>query len=328
MSQWLINAWYQKNPWLNALRPLAWVFRGVVRVRRWLWQRRGQRSQFAVPVIVVGNLTVGGSGKTPLVLALLEWLKAQGQQPGVVSRGYGGQGAEYPCLVDATSLASKVGDEPLLIARRSGCPVVVDPNRVRAVQTLLSNTDCTVVISDDGLQHYALHRDVEIVVVDGQRRFGNELCLPAGPLREPLSRLKQVDAVVVNGGAPLPGEWLMQLQPSATLCRVAHSEHTQPVAALAGQVVHAVAGIGNPERFFAQLRAAGCTVITHAFPDHHRYTAQDLAFADDYSVVMTEKDAVKCVGFAGDSVWYWPVTAVLPAEFWERLTQTIRKNNG
>lgn len=322
MSAVITQAWYRKAAWLWLLWPLALLFGLVVAIRRFMF-RSGLLEVYRpnVPVVVVGNITVGGAGKTPLVIALAQALAAEGYKPGVVSRGYGGQGP-FPQRVDVNASAEQVGDEPLLIARRGGAPVVVDPDRPRAVKHLLEQTSCDVILCDDGLQHYALARDLEICVVDGRRGLGNRLMLPAGPLREPRRRLFSVDYVVVNGGNGniFPGEVAMGLQAGnwVPLGRV----RTPPAP---GSRVHALAGIAHPQRFFAQLREAGFELVEHAFPDHHPYTAADLRFADGLPVVMTEKDAVKCGNICGDNAWYVPVAAQLPPAFVATLVEDLRR---
>ncbi len=303
------------------LLPLGWLFRAISAVRR-LAYARGWLSAWRapVPVIVIGNITVGGTGKTPLALALVERLRAAGWRPGIVSRGYGGQ-ADYPARVDAASPASVVGDEPLLLARRSGVPVVVDPLRARGVRHLLAGSDCNLVVCDDGLQHYALARDIEIAVIDGQRGLGSGLPLPAGPLREPPSRLASVDFCVINGDwlarSPRPEAGVtMTLAAAPWLPVTAAGEGAQPPAP---GPVHAVAGIGHPPRFFALLERLGYQPLPHAFPDHHAYSAGDLEFTPPLPLVMTEKDAVKCAGLAPANTWFVPVQAMLPESFWQAL---------
>lgn len=322
MSQTLVSAWYRGHPLLWLLSPLSLLYALITWLRRFLYRHGWLSSQrFSMPVIVVGNITVGGTGKTPLTLALIDFLREQGYRPGVVSRGYGGH-AEYPYCLGDQSTAAESGDEPLAIFRRTGIPVVVDPLRSRAVSWLHQHTDCNVVLCDDGLQHYALARDIEIVVIDGVRGLGNRLLLPAGPLREPLSRLQSVDFIVVNGkGMAWPDASVMLLQPQAWL-PVRHDGNA-PLPA-SGTRVHAVAGIGNPQRFFSQLQAQGFDVVPHAFADHHAYDAGDFVFPEALPVVMTEKDAVKCADFAAENWWYVPVQAVLPPAFLERLLQRLR----
>jgi tetraacyldisaccharide 4'-kinase len=257
-------------------------------------------------VVVVGNLSVGGTGKTPLVCWLVARLQEWGFQPGVVTRGYGGS-SENVLLVDSSADPSIVGDESLLLVRRTGVPVAIGRDRPSAAQ-LLVNAGCDVVVSDDGLQHYALARDCEIVVVDGERRFGNGWLLPAGPLRESEARLRRVDAVVVNGGrAQLEGALSMRLEAKDALSLIGGA--IKNLREFAGHSVHAVAGIGNPERFFNMLREYGIEVVGHPLPDHARLQAADISFPDGRPVLMTEKDAVKCAAFAGAQHWYVPVTA-------------------
>ncbi len=320
--EWL---WYRSRMAALPLVPLSWLFQGVAALRRVAYRKAFLAShRIPRPVVVVGNLTVGGSGKTPLVIWLASQLLAAGYWPGIVSRGYGGKASRWPQQVRPDSDTAVVGDEAVLIARRTGCPMAVGPDRVEACRALLKYHDCDVIISDDGLQHYAMQRDVEIVVVDGVRRFGNGFCLPAGPLREPPSRLKTVDMVVLNGGFPRPGEVLMQLEGN-TLCNLMEPTRCKPLSSLYGKRVHAVAGIGNPARFFARLREAGIQVQEHPFPDHHRFTQKDLLFEDEDPVVMTEKDAVKCQLFATPNHWYLPVTAQLEENATLHLLQLLKR---
>jgi tetraacyldisaccharide 4'-kinase len=272
----------------------------------------------SVPVIVIGNLSVGGTGKTPLTLAVVEALRTRGYSPGVVSRGYGGSQRE-PLLLDDTPDPASVGDEPCLI-RSHGVPVAVGHDRPAAARLLLE-AGCNVVIADDGLQHYALARDVEICVIDGVRRFGNGRLLPAGPLREPSSRLQRVDLRVCNGGVALDGEYQMQLRGGnvVALC----DGQRQSLASFHGQRAHAVAAIGNPQRFFDSLRAAGIELIEHAFADHHAFAPADLNFNDDLPVLMTDKDAVKCQRFARPHLWRVPVHADLSTSFHEAVAARV-----
>ncbi len=271
--------WYGGSSlrWLLApLSVLFWLLSGVRRLSyRWGLLRS---VRLPVPVVVVGNLSAGGTGKTPLVIWLARELRELGHRPGILSRGYGGT-TRYPRLVTPDAEPAAVGDEPLLLSRRAGCPVVVDPDRVRAGRWLLAQEGCDVLIADDGLQHYRLARDLEIVVIDGGRRLGNGWVLPAGPLRETASRLRSVDLVVVNGDAR-GGELAMRLVPS-DLVSLRDPAVRRPLATLAGQPVHAVAGIGNPERFFALLRDQGAVVDARVFPDHHGFSRQDIEPAGD-----------------------------------------------
>nr|WP_298133529.1 tetraacyldisaccharide 4'-kinase [uncultured Pseudoxanthomonas sp.] len=306
-------------------RALSGVYGGLVALRRRLYRVGLLRAHRAgVPVIVVGNITAGGTGKTPLTIALMERLRAAGFKPGVASRGYGRSDGGQARWVDAATLPADGGDEPVLIARQTGTRVRVDRDRVAAAKALVA-AGCDVVICDDGLQHYRLQRDVEIEVIDGARRYGNGRLMPAGPLREPAARAADCAFRVVNlpdtEAAAAFGEWPMQLQADDAL--PLRGGRPKPLSAFAGQRVHAVAGIGNPGRFFAMLRAKGLGVVPHAFADHHAYQADDFAFGSELPVLMTEKDAVKCVAFA--NAWFYsvPVAAKLPEAFWIALLEKL-----
>ena len=317
-------------------RLLAPVYAGLVRLRRALYRARWLRThQVEVPVIVVGNLAAGGAGKTPLTMALVDKLRQAGWRPGVASRGYGRRDARTARWVTAETPPDEGGDEPVLIARRLAVPVRVDADRVAAVRAL-AEAGCDIVVCDDGLQHYRLGRDVEIEVVDGLRRYGNGRMLPAGPLREPVERGRCCDFRVVNlgqaGAAPVPGgsatalstgfgEWPMHLV--SRQVTPLQGGRARPLGSFAGSRVHAVAGIGNPQRFFDALRAAGIGVVPHAFADHHAYVASDLEFGNDLPVLMTEKDAVKCAPFAHARCFVVPVDAELPAALWVALLDRI-----
>jgi tetraacyldisaccharide 4'-kinase len=318
--------WYRGTPWLWLLSPLSLLFCLLVFIRRTLYRLHILHStKFAVPVIVVGNITVGGSGKTPLVAYLVELLRGAGYRPGVVSRGYGGKATSWPQAVSADSDASLVGDEALLLSRRCHCPIVVGPDRVAAIAQLLRDHDVDVVISDDGMQHYRMGRDIEIAVLDGERRLGNGLCLPAGPLREARGRLKSVDFIVANGPAR-GGEWAMQLQAGEACAMV--GEGSRALSTFAAGRLHAVAGIGNPERFFRTLRSAGVSISEHPFPDHYPYQRGELDFSDDDLVIMTEKDAVKYFHYANARHWYLPVSAEIDDEFSRRLLERLESFHG
>lgn len=303
--------WYQPSILAYLLWPLSLIYRAMVTCRRWAY-RLGlcRQQQFTLPVIIVGNVTVGGTGKTPCVIALAQLLQQHGLKPAIVSRGYGGRSDHYPQVVHRDSDPRQVGDEPVVMARKLSCSVVVDPQRVRAVHYCLANTDCNVIISDDGLQHYALGRRVEIALIDGQRLLGNAWCLPAGPCREPASRLASVDVCLFNGGEHDPQQQLTYLSTELVNC---HNGQRSELTQWQGRRVHAVAGIGNPQRFFQTLREAGVDVIEHAFADHHAFSATDLAFNDELPILMTEKDAVKCHTFASESCYYLDLHCELPA---------------
>lgn len=306
-SNTLLNMWYRnKRPWLSrSLLPVSWLFLLLITLRR-AWYRHVVRPKpLPVPVIVVGNINVGGSGKTPLLIALAARLRTTGYRPGIISRGYGGRAPHYPFAVEESTPVAVAGDEPLMIAQRSHCPVVVGADRVSAAKKLLDQYACDVILSDDGLQHYRLRRDLEIVVVDGERQLGNGRLMPAGPLREPAARLQQVNWLVVNGEMPGPAPTLaklprvnMQLQPSAWV-RLWDGQRRgveiRPWAQVAeSSKVHALAGIGNPGRFFQTLEKLGVAHLPHPFSDHHNFNWRDIRFSDGLPVVMTEKDGVKC----------------------------------
>ncbi|PWV82910.1 tetraacyldisaccharide 4'-kinase [Halomonas sp. A11-A] len=314
-ERWLAAA-YGGAPWLALLRPLEGLYRAAV-ARRAAAYAEGRRAVWRapVPVVVVGNLTLGGTGKSPLVAWLVRHLVERGHRPGILSRGYGGQSDAYPLWVDDRTPAAQCGDEPRMLADQTGVPVVVDPDRPRGAGRLLA-AGCDILVSDDGLQHLALGRDLELVVVDGARGFGNGRCLPAGPLREPLSRLASVDAVVINGVAvdgqpaftPPPGAFAMTLAPVAWR-RLGDGKRYPPLPLPFTGPVHAVAGIGRPARFFETLAELGVEATAHPFDDHHAYRSEELAFADGRPLVMTAKDAVKCRDLAPRDSWVLEVEA-------------------
>lgn len=329
MSHWLQQQWYRVSLWHLLLWPLSLVFRLLAWLRRRLYRIGVLASvRLPVPVLVVGNITVGGTGKTPLVLWLAEFLRSQGYRPGVISRGYKSQGevrGSTPQSVSAATDPALVGDEPVLLAKRLRCPVWVGADRVAVARALLkARPDCNVLISDDGLQHYRLERDMELVVVDAARLFGNGCCLPAGPLREPVSRLRQVDALVLNGAATAtlnPGEYAMQLV-GATLHHVKEAGRVAALADFVGKTVHAIAGIGHPARFFGDLRRQGLEVVEHPFPDHHAYQPTDLQYTG--TIIMTEKDAVKCSAFAPPDSWYLAVDAKVDASLGDKVMDVLK----
>jgi tetraacyldisaccharide 4'-kinase len=320
----LESSWYRRSPWLIVLIPASLLYCGLSRLRRLLY-RTGllARHRLPVPVVIVGNLTAGGTGKTPLVTWLVEFLNASGYRPGVIARGYKGRAHRWPQPVGADSDPLNVGDEAVLLAGRCGCPVVVGPDRVAAARALLEQGECDLIVADDGLQHYALDRDIEIVVIDGARRFGNGFCLPAGPLRESTGRLTEVDLVVANGEGN-PGEYPMTMRAERAISLDPDIAPLE-LAGFGRQSVHAVAGMGNPGRFFTCLRQAGMRLEEHVFPDHHDYVAADLDFGDDRPVVMTEKDAVKCRNFGLRNSWYIPVTIEMSAEFGARVHELLAR---
>lgn len=315
--------WGSRNPLAMILTPVSWCFCLTAWLRRQLY-KTGILAVYRapVPVLIVGNITVGGTGKTPLVIWLVDLLINLGYRPGIVSRGYRGTSDTWPRLVDKHSDPLEVGDEAVLLARRTNRPVAVGPDRPAAVRELIEQADCDIIISDDGLQHYALARDMEIAVIDGERRLGNGLCLPSGPLRERASRLKTVDLIITNGPG-LEGEHQMKLS-VATAVNLEDAGLNRALEDFIGGPVHAVAGIGNPARFFKTLRQTGLEVIEHPFPDHHTFRFSDISFKDEFPVLMTEKDAVKCSRFAKVSHWYLKVDADLSPGFTNQLTQLLR----
>ncbi|RPE81769.1 tetraacyldisaccharide 4'-kinase [Vulcaniibacterium tengchongense] len=324
--------WYGDEPVPAGARLLAGVYGAVAGLRRGLY-RRGllRRRHPGVPVVVVGNITAGGAGKTPLTIALVERLRAEGWNPGVASRGYGREDPREALWAEPGIDPARTGDEPLLIALRTGARVRVDRDRAAAARAL-AGQGCDVVVCDDGLQHYRLARDVEIEVVDARRRYGNGRLLPAGPLREPPRRAADCDFRVVNVGAGAGGdtgfgEWPMRLLADRAVPLL--GGRPRRLAAFAGQRVHAVAGIGDPERFFAMLRGFGIAVVPHAYPDHHRYQASDFEFGSrELPVLMTEKDAVKCAAFANGLHYSVPVRAELPEAFWVALLERLIEKGG
>jgi tetraacyldisaccharide 4'-kinase len=338
-QNFLHRAWYGGDGWYRALLPLAGVYWALIAVRRLLYRAGMLRTQKAgVPVIVVGNITAGGTGKTPTTIWLARALHERGFSPGVVSRGYGGSKSGSSMRVDAESDPAVVGDEPVLIAMRAACPVVVDANRVRAAAMLVDD-GADLIIADDGLQHYALHRDYEICVVDGVRGIGNGLLIPAGPMRETLPRIENVDQVLVNGRLrqepdllPAGMQNAIEFQLVATeVCRL-NGSLARPIDRFSGTTVHAVAAIGNPARFFDLLRGHGIQVIEHSFADHATLDPDELDIADDFDILMTEKDAVKFGRRVSDRFWYVPVDVdmdpVLAGPWLQQVESRMRDAQG
>jgi tetraacyldisaccharide 4'-kinase len=337
MERWLTRVWYERGSGGALLSPLAWAYGGIVGARRRAYARGWLHSvSLETPVVVVGNLTVGGTGKTPLVLWLAQRLAASGVAVGIVSRGYKRAGAAVR-VVTADSDWREVGDEPLLLHERSGCPVVVGRDRVAAARSV-ARGHVQVIVCDDGLQHLRLARGCELVVIDGKRGFGNHRLLPAGPLREPAARLASADAVVLNG-EPTPQlaaeiqqltrspVHVMQLEIDAA-SSLALPARRCALADFRGRPVHAVAGIGHPARFFRALAAHGLEPIEHPFPDHHPFAAAELAFADELPILMTEKDAVRCREFASSRMWSVPASAHFEEPAAQALLGQIRARAG
>lgn len=363
MEAWLTRQWQRNSVWQIFLRPVSWLFRLLVAMRRALY-RVGWLKSFSsgVPVIIVGNISVGGTGKTPLVLALVEMLTRQGMHCGIITRGYNrlaDVSNDTPIHITPNlPIGIVVSDEATLLARRAGVPVYASANRVEAAAALLqSHPDVDVIISDDGLQHYRLRRDIEICVIDGARGLGNGALLPAGPLREPASRLEVVDAIVVNRSAIDPvikpdrrgREWPQgpigramasparqsTAQFDVTLANEKfinlqsdrHLDMSEALAAFHGKRIHALAGIGNPQRFFSHLAALGMEPnTTQPFPDHHDYRADDFSGVEAAIILMTEKDAVKCAAFADERMWFMQVDAVLPPDFGDFILSKLHQH--
>lgn len=330
----LERAWHKRAGWLILLWPVSVLFQALTKIRRLVQQNKQRPAGLKTPVIVIGNISVGGTGKTPLLITLSQELQKQGFKPGIISRGYGGEAPSYPLAVHSESDVHQSGDEAFLIAQKTGCPVYVDPDRSAALDALLANEDVDVVLSDDGLQHYKLYRDLEIAVVDGQRLFSNGFCMPAGPLRESMARLNEVQHIVVNGESSreipqLATASKMQLEPRSFINLV--SGEKRPFAGAPfnmGNRLQAVSALGNPQRFYALLQRLPYQVETFSFPDHHNFTAADFeqqGIDAHQPVVMTEKDAVKCQQFAKNNFWYLSVEVNLESQFVERLIEDIRQ---
>jgi tetraacyldisaccharide 4'-kinase len=303
------------------LLPLSGIFYLLVQLRFWLYKVGFFKIYISkIPVIVVGNITVGGTGKTPIVISMVKHFESQGKTVGVVSRGYKGNYLHKVLEVTSTTDPQECGDEPALIAQNTNAKIVVAKKRVEAVKHLTDNEKVDVIISDDGLQHYAMGRDIEIAVIDGVNRFGNGFLLPAGLLREPVKRLKSVD-IIINNGASLDGEMNCEIK-AESFVNIA-SEESQPLNYFKDKECYAVAGIGNPTKFFKLLDELGVRSKNKAFVDHHRFVAEDFAFAEDYPIIMTSKDCVKCRHFATDQMWYLSVHAELNSDFYQQLESKL-----
>lgn len=327
LANTLQQSWQSANYLSYLLWPLSIIYRLVFALRSAAYRRNFFKSYKAsVPVIVVGNITVGGTGKTPMVIYLIEQLRASGYKPGVISRGYSGNAESYPLFVTADIAAEQAGDEPALIVRRTAAPMSVGPNRQHAIEQLMQLADIDIIISDDGLQHLALQRDIEICLMDATREQKNHFLLPAGPYRESRKRLQSVDFIVshqsnLNAAENSENQWVMKLE----------TQNPVPLASNNKQAfkpekgIHAVAGIGNPQRFFASCESLGWQIERHAFDDHHQFQASDITFDDGKPVLMTEKDAVKCIDFASQQHWYLPVNAKLNESFMPQLLDRLKQ---
>ncbi|WP_440683265.1 tetraacyldisaccharide 4'-kinase [Cysteiniphilum halobium] len=323
--------WYTIHKTWRAtiLTPLSWLFSCIAKKRRSKLQKDAYKSK--LPVIVVGNIAVGGTGKTPVVQATCQYLQQQGYHPAIITRGFGGKAVHYPFMIDHATTASICGDEPFMLHQLlKDIPIVISPKRVKAMQYIEQKLKAVdVIVSDDGLQHYAMHRDIEIAVIDGERRFGNGLCLPAGPLREPITRLKEVDMMIINGGGRVSvsnkAQYDMQLLPQSLVCLATDQQVAlDQFSKLMGSACYAVAGIGHPKRFFNTLKNLGFTVKECAFKDHHRFTPEDFkAIDDEKPVIMTYKDAVKCQSFAKSNWYYLSISPEIEEGFFEILNKKL-----
>ena len=326
---YLEKAWYKKRTWLWILWPLALITKKISqnRLKKFL-EGKTKSWRAEVPIIIVGNIVAGGTGKTPFVIWLAKALAALGYKPGIISRGYGGRSKQYPLIVDESTTVQMCGDEPKMIFSNTALPVYVSPNRVKAAKKLMKDQDCDVLISDDGLQHYSLDRDVEIAVFDGMRGAGNRLCLPAGPLREPLSRISTIDFVVSSGSSlqedELHEDVVMKFKPTEWI-RLSDKKSFKVGAWPLGKVAHAVAGIGNPLKFFLSLKELGFNLIEHSFPDHYQFQEEDFQFSEQFPIILTEKDAARCNNIENKNIWYLKTEADLPKEFVHKIVSKMKE---
>ena len=324
-TSFVVDSWYNKSIWLYLLYPFSLVFSFLTSRRRRRYIKNKIKSFTSkIPLIVIGNLTIGGTGKTPLVKYIAKELMAKGYKPGIVSRGYGGQFKKTLKVTVETSV-KETGDEAQILSKL-GIPFYIDKNRVRAVKELLKNNDCDVILSDDGLQHYKMGRNIEIAVIDGKRRFGNNLTFPAGPLRESKNRLKTVDFIVNNSGPTDEGEYLMSISPTKFVHLKSGKSYSVENWPMHNQV-HAVAGLGNPGRFFDLLEKLGFDIVRHPFPDHHNFSSSDLFYLDHLPIVMTEKDASKCKDFDNNKIWYLAIDADVNNKFIDNLDRKLKQIN-
>lgn len=326
LQQKLQQIWYKGSKWVYLLLPLHFLMLPLVKLRFYAYRHNYLSAvKLKVPVVVVGNISLGGTGKTPFVIWLYQQLAGKNIKVGIVSRGYRGKLSAGGCLVNATSSAYDIGDEPMLIYNRTQAPMAIGADRVKAAQRLVAQyPDLELILADDGMQHYRLARSLEIAIVDGTLGFGNCKLFPAGPLREPVSRLQQVDFIVANSAA-LANASTMQLVAKYIYPTGGNRAKKMSLAELRGKTVHAVAGIGNPQRFFDLLEKNQINVIAHPFPDHYQPQEDDFNFNDDKIILLTEKDAVKCRNFKSNKLWYLPVDAKLPANFAATLSSSIQK---
>ena len=321
-SSFVVDSWYNKSFWLYLLYPFSLIFSYLTsRKRRKFLKNKIKSFKSKIPVVVIGNLTVGGTGKTPLVKYIASELINRGYKPGIVSRGYGGNFKETLKVTDEASVG-QTGDEAQILSKLE-LPFYIDKKRVRAVKTLIKNHDCDVILSDDGLQHYKMDRDIEIAVIDGKRRFGNNLTLPAGPLRESIHRLKTVDFIINNGGPTQENEYLMNISPTKFVHLKSGKSYTINNWPMHKQV-HAIAGLGNPGRFFDLLDKLGFDIVRHPFPDHHNFVSSDIFYLDHLPIIMTEKDASKCKDFDNNKIWYLTIDADVNEKFINSLEKKLK----
>ena len=330
-TPYLEKAWYKKSLWLWFLWPFSLITKQISKRRLTKFLEGSTKTwSTTIPLIVVGNIVAGGTGKTPFVIWLTKKLSELGYKPGVISRGYGGRAKKYPLIVNDSTRARISGDEPRLIFQNTNVPVYVSPNRVEAAKQMIEETDCNVIISDDGLQHYQLGRDIEIVIFDGYRGIGNNLCLPAGPLREPIERIKSVD-FIISSSSSLTKEGIEEnaiMKFKATeWVRLSDQKRVALDAWPLGKIIHGVAGIGNPSKFFATLKEIGFKVIEHSFPDHYQFTEEDFTFSEQLPIVMTEKDAARCHKLDIKNIWVLKIEADLPDNFAVELLNKIKEEN-
>ena len=323
LQQWLESIWYGKGRGRLLLMPLSYIYSAINNYQRKVETRN--LVKLSCPVIVVGNITVGGTGKTPLTIHIVKLLQKEGYKPAIITRGYGGKATVWPQVVNADSDASIVGDEAVLMAQRTSVPVYAGANRLESIEQLLKAHDCNVIVSDDGMQHYKLPRDIQIAVIDGKRQLGNGYSLPAGPLREKKERLDSCDLIVMNGKSSLEKNTHRENQFEMTLSGQIlinlFSNEEKPLSDFSDLEVQALTGIGNPQRFYSTLKAYGLKLTENSFPDHFAFEENDLSFSDDSIVIMTEKDAVKCKLLIGSAkhYWYLPITARLSNNFDDAL---------
>jgi tetraacyldisaccharide 4'-kinase len=326
VQRYVLKLWYKKskyNWFALILSPLSWLFKIITTcIRNYYVNKTAVSGAF---IIVVGNITVGGAGKTPIVIALAKFLATKGFKVGVVSRGYKAKTKIFPYLLTVESTVDQAADEPWLIYNKLKLPVVIDPNRYRACQYMHDKLNIEVIIADDGLQHYKMPRDYEIAVIDSDRGIGNGLCLPAGPLRESSSVLSLLNAVCINNTTNGSCNNKLSNYYHYNIVTQQPIRIINQTTGLAPQKVHAVAGIGNPEKFFTSLRNIGMEIIPHIFPDHYSYKQQDIKFNDNLPVIMTEKDAVKCLAFADNNCWILPIEAYLPTELLKDILTCLHK---